>query len=26
MQYRLLNGDALRFGQDNLVNFTAYVM
>lgn len=26
MQYRLLNGDSLRFGQDNLVNFTAYVM
>ncbi|MBD2518655.1 FHA domain-containing protein [Nostoc sp. FACHB-973] len=26
MQYRLLNGDALRFGQDNLVNFTVYVM
>ncbi|WP_392532146.1 FHA domain-containing protein [Nostoc sp. C117] len=26
MQYRLLNGDSLRFGQDNLVNFTAYLM
>ncbi len=26
MQYRLLNGDVLRFGQDNLVNFTAYLM
>jgi pSer/pThr/pTyr-binding forkhead associated (FHA) protein len=25
MQYRLLNGDSLRFGQDNLVNFTVYV-
>jgi pSer/pThr/pTyr-binding forkhead associated (FHA) protein len=26
MQYRLLNGDVLRFGQDNLVNFTVYVV
>ncbi|MFN6529998.1 FHA domain-containing protein [Nostoc sp. ChiSLP03a] len=26
MQYRLLNGDSLRFGQDNLVNFTVYVV
>jgi hypothetical protein len=26
MQYRLLNGDSLRFGQDNLVNFTVYIM
>ncbi|MEH2211780.1 FHA domain-containing protein [Nostoc sp.] len=26
MQYRLLNGDSLRFGQDNLVNFTIYVV
>jgi hypothetical protein len=26
MQYRLLNGDVLRFGQDNLVNFTIYVV
>ncbi|WP_373527539.1 FHA domain-containing protein [Nostoc sp.] len=26
MQYRLLNGDVLRFGQDNLVNFTVYIM
>ncbi|WP_138506276.1 FHA domain-containing protein [Nostoc sp. PA-18-2419] len=26
MQYRLLNGDAVKFGQDNLVNFTVYVM
>ncbi|WP_445633445.1 Phosphopeptide-binding protein [Nostoc sp. DSM 114161] len=26
MQYRVLNGDSLKFGQDNLVNFTAYVM
>ncbi|QHG19295.1 MULTISPECIES: FHA domain-containing protein [unclassified Nostoc] len=25
MQYRLLNGDSLRFGQDNLVNFTVYI-
>ncbi|QMS88450.1 FHA domain-containing protein [Nostoc edaphicum CCNP1411] len=26
MQYRLLNGDSLRFGQDNLVNFTVYIV
>ncbi|WP_341528597.1 FHA domain-containing protein [Nostoc sp. UHCC 0302] len=26
VQYRLLNGDVLRFGQDNLVNFTTYIM
>jgi pSer/pThr/pTyr-binding forkhead associated (FHA) protein len=26
MQYRLLNGDLLRFGQDNLVNFTVYLV
>jgi pSer/pThr/pTyr-binding forkhead associated (FHA) protein len=26
VQYRLLNGDSLQFGQDNLVRFTAYVM
>ncbi|MEH2393627.1 MAG: FHA domain-containing protein [Nostoc sp.] len=26
MQYRLLNGDSLRFGQDNLVNFTIYIL
>jgi hypothetical protein len=26
MQYRLLHGDLLRFGQDNLVNFTIYVV
>lgn len=26
VQYRLLNGDSLQFGQDNLVRFTAYIM
>jgi pSer/pThr/pTyr-binding forkhead associated (FHA) protein len=26
VQYRLINGDMLRFGQDNLVNFTVYIM
>ncbi|MEH1769443.1 FHA domain-containing protein [Nostoc sp.] len=26
MQYRLLNGDLVRFGQDNLVNFTVYIV
>jgi pSer/pThr/pTyr-binding forkhead associated (FHA) protein len=26
MQYRLLNGDSIRFGQDNLVNFTGYIV
>ncbi|MHC5595056.1 MAG: FHA domain-containing protein [Nostoc sp.] len=26
MQYRLLNGDSLRFGQDNLVNFTVHIV
>ncbi|BAY60021.1 FHA domain-containing protein [Calothrix brevissima NIES-22] len=26
VQYRLLNGDSVQFGQDNLVRFTAYIM
>ncbi|MBD2528902.1 FHA domain-containing protein [Nostoc flagelliforme FACHB-838] len=26
MQYRLLNGDSVKFGQDNLVNFTVYIV
>jgi FHA domain len=26
VQYRLLNGDLMQFGQDNLVRFTAYIM
>ncbi|MBD2449259.1 FHA domain-containing protein [Nostoc sp. FACHB-152] len=26
VQYRLMNGDLLQFGQDNLVRFTVYVM
>jgi pSer/pThr/pTyr-binding forkhead associated (FHA) protein len=26
VQYRLLNGDFLHFGQDNIVRFTVYIM